>query len=130
MVRFFDPNDLIMPLGPNDRRVREDGQGAVIWLQGLHSEGVAIGFEALKRVEHPPGPTDIHEDLPRMMVTEDDREASIPCLRGTISSVGGRILRFRGTYYVRVSDPSAAVTCSVRFLDFELRLAFTVDDLT
>lgn len=130
MVRFFDPDDLIRPLGLHDRRVREDGQGAVIWLQGLHSEGVAIGFEAMKLVEHPPGPTGLEEDLPRMTATEGDREASIPCLRGKINSVGGRIFRFRGTYYVRVSDPSAAVTCSVGFLDFELRLAIAVDELT
>lgn len=129
-MRFFDPNDLIRPLGLSDRRVREDGQGAVIWLQGLHPEGVAIGFEATKLVEHPPGPTDIQEDLPRMTVTEGDREASIPCLRGTISSIGGRIFRFRGTYYVRVSDPSAVAACSVKFLDVELRLAIAIDDLT
>jgi len=129
-VRFFDPNDLIRPLGPHDRRVRADGQGAVIWLQGLHSEGVAIGFEAMELVERPLGPTGPDMDLPRMTVEESDRTASIPCLRGKINSVGGRVFRFRGTYYVQVSDASAAVTCSVTFLDFELRLAFAVDDLT
>ncbi len=129
-MRFFDPNDLIRPLGLHDRWVREDGQGAVIWLQGLHDEGVAIGFEAMKLVEHRPGPTGLEEDLPRMTVTEGDREASIPCLRGKINSVGGRIFRLRGTYYVRVSDPSAVATCSVKFLDVELRLEIEVDELT
>jgi hypothetical protein len=91
---------------------------------------VAIGFEAMELVERPPGPTGPEMDLPRMTVEESDRTASIPCLRGKINSVGGRVFRFRGTYYVQVSDASAAVTCSVTFLDFELRLAFAVDDLT
>jgi hypothetical protein len=129
VVRWFDPNDLIQPLGPHDRQVRDDGQGAVIWLQGLHAEGVAIGFEAMELLAPPPGPTGPELDLPRMTVTERDHRASIPCLRGKINSVDGRIFRFRGTYYVKVSDPSAAVTCSVEFLDVELRLVFALDQL-
>ena len=53
----------------------------------------------------------------------------IPALRGGVSSVDGRIFKLRGTYTVRVIDPSAAVSCSVEFLDFELNLELRLDGL-
>lgn len=53
----------------------------------------------------------------------------IPALRGGVSSVDGRIFKLWGTYTVRVIDPSAAVSCSVAFLDFELSLEFRLDGL-
>ncbi len=99
---------------------------------GLHAQGVALGFQAVRRVEHPPGPhgPDPEEfDLPRMAVVDGGETFDIPALRGRVNSAGGTVFKLRGTYYLRVPDPSRMLSCSVDFLDFTLSLKFTVDGL-
>ena len=132
MVSWFDPGDLIRPLGPHDRRVQDDGRGAALWLHGLHDEGVAIGFQAVSLVDHPPGPTDptpAELELPRMTVEDGERVASIPALRGRVESVDGRLFRLEGVYFIRISDRTTSVRCAVVMHGDELTLEFGIADL-
>ena len=100
-MKYFDPTDLITPLGIHDRHVRGDGQGATIWLQGLHAEGVSIGFQARSVLDHPPSPTDPEPpelQLPRMAVAAGAFADQIPGLRGSVNSVDGRTYEMNGVY--------------------------------
>lgn len=131
-MRYFDPSDLVQPVGIHDRHVREDGQGAALWLRGLHVEGVAIGFQARSLVDRPPGPTDPEPPelrLPRMTVIEDGQFDRMPALRGHVSSVDGRMFKLDGVYYVRVSDPDRSVRCSVTMHGNALAIEFAITGL-
>lgn len=132
MVKWFDPSDLIVPVGIHGRHVRDDGQGAALWVQGSHEEGVAIGFQARSLVDHPPGPTapTPHEmELPRLTVRQGEQIARIAPLRAGVSRVDGRLFKLNGVYYVRVSDRSTPVRCSVVMHGNELAIEVVVTDL-
>ena len=132
-MKSFDPADLITPIGIHDRHVGGDGQGAVIWLQGLHAEGVSIGVQAKSVLDHRPGPTDPEPpelQLPRMTVAAGEFVDQIPALRGSVNSVDGRTYKLNGVYYVRVSDRTESVRCSVVVHGNELAIEFTIGDLT
>lgn len=132
MVKWFDPGDLIVPVGIHDRHVGEDGQGAALWVLGLHEEGVAIGFQARSLIDHPPGPHDPtppEMELPHLTVEQGEQVSRIPALEGKVGSVGLPLFKLRGVYYVRVSDRNDSVRCSVVMHGNELAIEFTVTDL-